>query len=66
MPLVDRPDGADETAIEGRQDLAGLVGGGIGAMFGLTIAVPLALTVRPVAISIGPSAFQLPTASTPV
>jgi uncharacterized protein YacL len=33
--------------------LAGLVGGGVGAMFGLTIAVPLALTVRPVAISIG-------------
>lgn len=35
------------------QVLAGLVGGGIGAMFGLTVAVPLALLVRPVAISIG-------------
>ncbi len=35
------------------QVLAGMVGGGIGAMFGLTIAVPLALTVRPIAISIG-------------
>jgi uncharacterized protein YacL len=35
------------------QVLAGLVGGGVGAMFGLTVAVPLALTVRPLAISIG-------------
>lgn len=35
------------------QVLAGLVGGGIGAAFGLTVAVPLALTVRPAAISIG-------------
>ena len=35
------------------QVLAGMVGGGIGAVFGLTVAVPLALTVRPVAISIG-------------
>jgi uncharacterized protein YacL len=35
------------------QVLAGLVGGGVGAMLGLTVAVPLALTVRPVAISIG-------------
>ena len=35
------------------QVLAGMVGGGVGAVFGLTVAVPLALTVRPVAISIG-------------
>jgi uncharacterized protein YacL len=35
------------------QVLAGLVGGGVGAMLGLTVAVPLALTVRPAAISIG-------------
>ncbi len=35
------------------QVMAGLVGGGVGAVFGLTIAVPLALLVRPVAISIG-------------
>ena len=35
------------------QVLAGMVGGGIGAVFGLTVAVPLALTVRPAAISIG-------------
>jgi uncharacterized protein YacL len=35
------------------QVMAGMLGGGIGAIFGLTIAVPLALLVRPVAISIG-------------
>jgi uncharacterized protein YacL len=34
------------------QVLAGLVGGGVGAMFGLTVAVPIALMVRPLAISI--------------
>lgn len=34
------------------QVLAGLVGGGVGAMLGLTVAVPLALTVRPAAIAI--------------
>lgn len=35
------------------QVLAGLVGGGVGAMFGLVFAVPLALMVRPVGIGIG-------------
>ncbi len=35
------------------QVIAGMVGGGIGAVFGLTVAVPLALTVRPAAIAIG-------------
>lgn len=35
------------------QVIAGMVGGGIGALVGLTVAVPLALTVRPIAISIG-------------
>ncbi len=35
------------------QVIAGLVGGGVGAIFGLTIAVPLALTVRPLAVAIG-------------
>lgn len=35
------------------QVLAGLVGGGFGALLGLTVAVPFALLVRPVAIAIG-------------
>jgi uncharacterized protein YacL len=35
------------------QVLAGLVGGGFGALLGLTVAVPLAILVRPVAIAIG-------------
>lgn len=34
------------------QVLAGMVGGGLGAMFGLTLAVPVALTVRPLPIAI--------------
>lgn len=35
------------------QVLAGMVGGGVGGMIGLTVAVPIALLVRPAAISIG-------------
>jgi uncharacterized protein YacL len=54
--FLERAVGAVERKVESLplpQVLAGLVGGGVGAMFGLTIAVPLALTVRPLAISIG-------------
>lgn len=35
------------------QVLAGMVGGGVGAMFGIVVAVPLAILVRPIAISVG-------------